>query len=163
MIEPPADQRLQPVAQRLADLGVGDALNLDALDDVARVDVLDEAAVVADAGDEKDDARVAVGPRDRADGGDDVGMLGLDARGQLGESRPVQPLAGQSVELAAKAGTEVVARQARDVDRLDDRAFGWLGVLCMCGLPGRAQGEERRSSDSGLMSIAEASGAPFYK
>ena len=85
---------------------------------------------------------LAVGARGRADGDDDVGMLGFDARGQLGESRPVQRLAGQSVELATKAGTEVVARQSPDVDRLDDRAFGWLGVLCMCGLPGHAQGEE---------------------
>ena len=58
-------------------------LDLDALDDVARVDVLDQAAVVADAGDEKDDAGLAVRPRDVADRGDDVGMFALDARGEL--------------------------------------------------------------------------------
>ena len=141
VIEPLADQRLQPIAQRLADVAFGYALDLDVLDRVSRVDVLDETAIVADAGDNKDDAGLAVWTRDGSDRRDDLGMLGLDARRQLAESRTIQRLAGQDLDLALKTGAQAVARQTRDVNGLDDRAFRGLGVLGV-RRPRRAQRED---------------------
>jgi hypothetical protein len=111
VIEPLADQRLQPVPQRLADLAGGNAADLHTLDDVAGVDVLDEAPIVADAGDEEDDARLTLRSGDGPHGGDDVGMLALDSRGQVSEALAVQRLAGQRLELAPKPRTQAVARQ----------------------------------------------------
>ena len=109
-------------------------------------------AVVADAGDEKDDAGLAVRPGDGPHRGHDVGMLALDSRGQVSEALAVQRLAGQGLELAPKTWTQAVARQARDVDGLDDGPFRGLGVLCVgrrrrrrAGVgrrPRRAQGED---------------------
>ena len=69
-------------------------------------------AVVADAGDEEDDAGLAVRPRDGAHRGDDVGMFALDARGELDEALAIQRLAGERLELAPQSGTQAVARQA---------------------------------------------------
>ena len=140
VIEPPADQRLQPIPQPLADLAVRNALDLDALDRVARVDVLHQVAVVADARDEKDHASLAVRASDGPHRGDHVGMLALDSRGQFTEALAVQRLAGQRFQLAAKTRTQAVARQARDVDGLDDGPLGGLGVLRVGRR--RAQGED---------------------
>ena len=142
VIEPPADQRLQPVAQRLTDLAVGNALNLHALDDVARVDVLGEAVIVADAGDEKDDACLAVRSRDRAHGRHDVGILAFDPLGKLAEALAVQRLARQRVDLAAKARTQGVAAQPRDVNRFNDGPLRGLDVLGVGRRRRHAEGED---------------------
>ncbi len=130
-------------------------LNLDALDGVSRVDVLDQAAVVADPGDEKDDAGPAVRSCDGAHRRDDVGVLALDARGDLDEALSIERLAGERVELAAQAGAQAVARQAREIDGFDDGAVARLGVLRRAPRAPRAQARTRtrmrRSSDSDLM------------
>ena len=100
--------------------------------------------------DEKDDAGLAVRPRDDPYRGDEIGMLALDSRRQLAEALAVQRLAGERFQLAPKTGTQAVARQARDIDGLDDGPLGGrpvrrLGVLCV----GRARRRPSRPARTG--------------
>src|SRR6185503_19498817 len=129
VVEPSAHQRLQPIAQRAADVGVRNPLYLDALDDVARVDVLDQAVVIADACDEKDHASLAVRPRHISDRGDDIGLFALDARGDLHEPFAIERFTREGLELTPQAGAETVARQAGEINGLDDRAVARFDVL----------------------------------
>src|SRR4029079_13759155 len=92
VVEASSHQPLQPIAQGATDVCFRNTLNLDALDDVACIDVLDQTAVVADAGDEEYHAYLAIGSRHIAHRGDDVGMFFLDAGGNVVEPRTTERL-----------------------------------------------------------------------
>jgi hypothetical protein len=67
-------------------------------------------------------------------------MFALDGRPPAGEVLSIQRLAGERLDLAAQAGAEAVARQAREFDRFDDGAVARLEVL-------RARRLSRRDED----------------
>jgi hypothetical protein len=78
VVEASSHQRLQPIAQRAADVGFRNHLNLDALDDVARIDVLDQApSSLMRATRRITRAWPSAAPHSAR--GDDVGMFFLDA------------------------------------------------------------------------------------
>jgi hypothetical protein len=79
---------------------------------------------------------------DGAHGRHDVGMLALDARGDLGQAPWIERLAGQRIELAAQTRAQAVARQAAEIDGFDDGAVARLDVLGACRLPGRGENED---------------------
>ncbi len=121
-IERLANEPLQLVKELLTDLTVGNARNLDVLHRVAGVDVLGEFLAVADARYQKDHAHAPIRPGDITDGGDNVGMLVFDARGDRVQPFPVERLARERGDLLLQPGTELVERQARDLRGFNDGA-----------------------------------------
>ena len=108
------------------------------------------AGIVADAGDEEDDADLIVGPRHGPHGSDDFGMLFFDPLCQPVDAFVLVSVAFQRLDVALQSRTELVEAEAGDFGRLDARAFGRLGLLS-AGLrgkrsDGRKKQEERKGS-----------------
>ena len=121
--------------------------DLDALHFVARVDVRAQSGVVADARHEEEHARVTAIAGVDAHGHHDVGPLLFDAARELRDVGAGERAARQAVDVAAKAGTEVVGGKAEDLDRLDARAVGGFGVLRGHGSGGHAKGAEQTQDE----------------
>ena len=131
-VEPSPDQRLEAVAQRSADLLLREAFDLDALDRVAGIDVRAEAGIVADPGDEEDDAGLIAGPRHDPDRHHDLRTFFLDPAGELRDVRTGERSSRELVDVAPEPGTELVAGDTGDLRRLDAHAVQWFVVLRDC-------------------------------
>ena len=110
-VEALANELLKIVAELLTDVARR-PLEIHALDDVAGVDVFTEIGVLADACDEEDDVRFAVGADDAAHRRDHFGLLAFDARDELIESFAIERRTDQRVEFFLKSGTQAVRREA---------------------------------------------------
>src|SRR5262249_9481351 len=118
-VEPLADQRLQIGAQRLGYVAIGDARDLDAIDQVAVVDVVLIAPLPHDEG--HPGLSIA---HDGSRGRHVAGPLGLDARRELVEPRLFHWRADERADVLTKTWTEPADVEAADVDRADGGAVG---------------------------------------
>ena len=124
----------------------GRPLDLHALDDVAGVDVLDEIGVVTDPCDEEDDVRLAVGSRARcALAATTSGCSASMREASSPESLAIERRSDERVDVFLKSGAQVVERETRHLDGVDDRALGRVSFLGVGHQQRKAEeGEQQR-------------------